>query len=157
MCLKSIVKANFFVKRIEHILCPICKQDSLKVNGRRERIVLISDGSKTIYLIERLKCEYCGKIHHVLPDFIVPYKRYSRQVIEKIISDDTSELACEDSTIRRIRRWYFELETTLKQAFVACFAKVGQIPTAEPVLKEIVRTLVNSNLWPSTCSAFSSA
>ena len=157
MSLKSTQTANIFVKRMEDVLCPVCKSDCLKAKDRRKRRVILDDGSEITCLLERLRCKYCGKIHHVLPDFIVPYKRYSRQVIEKIISGDTSELACEDSTIRRIRQWYLEVESIFKQAFAACFAKVGQTPPDKPVLKEIVRTLINANLWSSTRSVFSTA
>ena len=62
--------------------------------------------------IERRKCECCGKSHRLLPDDQVPYKQYSAEVIEKVVTDDFTEdelLDYEDypceSTKERWKEW----------------------------------------------------
>ncbi|MED4936026.1 DUF6431 domain-containing protein [Heyndrickxia coagulans] len=45
----------------------------MKVIGTRDRKAIDRSGKKHIYNIRRLQCEQCGKIHHELPEFLVPY------------------------------------------------------------------------------------
>lgn len=64
------------------------------------------EGNKRQYLVQRLKCPKCNRIHHELPDFIVPYKRYCVQIIEDAIDGKTDSLPCYDSTIQSFKRWF---------------------------------------------------
>jgi hypothetical protein len=42
-----------------------------------------------------------------LPDTIVPYKRYSSEVVEYCICDKNDGLPCELTRIQKIKIWYF--------------------------------------------------
>ena len=48
------------------------------------------DGSTATLIIRRLRCRKCGRIHHELPDSIVPYKRYDADAIETKLTDKYS-------------------------------------------------------------------
>ncbi|WP_245590390.1 DUF6431 domain-containing protein [Aneurinibacillus terranovensis] len=41
--------------------------------GTRDRKSKDSSGETKVYNIRRLGCVNCGRIHHELPDFLVPY------------------------------------------------------------------------------------
>lgn len=45
-----------------------------------------ADGDSRTLLIRRLRCGDCGRVHHELPDIVVPYKRYDSETIEEILS-----------------------------------------------------------------------
>ena len=111
------------------------------------------DGGEKILLIHRLECSKCEKIHHELPDILVPYKRHCAVTIENIIAGSDSDVCCEESTIRRIRGWWQTLYIYFKGVCDALAAKHG-IRFANPLQpKETVRAVVNAHLWVSTRSA----
>ena len=53
--------------------------------GSRKRAFISSVGERIVLIIRRLKCKACGRVHHELPDILVPYKRYSSESIEAVI------------------------------------------------------------------------
>ena len=67
----------------EEIACPICV-GILKVIGSRGRGQNDSAGNKITLIIRRLRCQSCRKIHHELPDRVIPYKRHCAETVEKI-------------------------------------------------------------------------
>lgn len=140
------------------------------VAGSRKRILRESDGQKSILIIRRLKCEHCKRIHHELPDSIVPYKRYSADAIEEILAEKKEEIyPCETSTALRLRCWfsllreYFEMALSAiryrhmedKEIWQRLSVLTPLTPTDQPVgwLRNIVRILVNSGFWLQTRSA----
>ena len=70
---------------------------------------------------------------------VMPYKRYSTQAVEELLSGTTSvpiPVACENSTMRRIRIWFFLLRSyfksclqSLKQLFQTDLSKSKLTPT----------------------------
>ena len=40
---------------------------------------------KQRFLIRRLKCSNCGRLHRELPDCLVPYKHYASEVISGVL------------------------------------------------------------------------
>ena len=99
----------FFVKSVEQNPCPIC-DGSLKVIGSRHRGCTNSAGDAIDLIIRRLRCHDCRKIHHELPDILVPYKRHASESIEAAVTgDDYLCVAADESTIRRWRRWFEEV------------------------------------------------
>ena len=96
----------FFVRSAEIAPCPCC-QERLAVIGSRRRVWYKSSGEKTKLIIRRLCCEMCKKIHHELPDMLVPYKRYDAESIEGVVSEPArSDVAADESTISRWRSWF---------------------------------------------------
>jgi hypothetical protein len=107
------------------------------------------EGAKTTLVIRRLRCEKCGKLHHELPDCVVPYKRHSAATIEDIVNVKTEETPCESGTIRRILWWwkivgeyYINVMKSLAEKYKVGFHE-------PPLLLEIIRAAVNTNNWIS--------
>lgn len=65
--------------------------------------------------IERMRCrnENCRRIHNALPNFLVPHKHYSSEVIEDVLDDvvrpndelNNSDYPCE-KTMERWKAWF---------------------------------------------------
>jgi hypothetical protein len=142
----------------------------LKVEGSRKRGLIEYSGEKKILLIRRLRCCECNRIHHELPDIIVPYKRYSSEAIENIISNKPEHpdaSPCELSTVKRLKLWFCLLqkyyESILKSIEILHHydKEIGDvISSLVPLsnyrtfpsgwLKILVRLVVNSNRWLQT-------
>ena len=117
------------------------------VRGTRQRVLYKNDEDRQILVFRRLYCQECKRIHHELPDCIVPYKRYSADVIENIINNQTEAAPCPDDTVRRIRGWwlaiiayFLHILETLEIKFAMSFGK-------PPTFRETVRAAANSNNW----------
>lgn len=105
-----------------------------------------------------MKCQSCLKIHHELPDLIVPYKRYCAEIIVKTISDSSDGIDTfpgETSTLIRLRVWFKLLReyiSRVREHYLLLF-KIDLYSinlNTSGGLKIIVRILVNLNLWPQT-------
>lgn len=164
----------FFVRSAEQNSCPCCAS-TLKVIGIRQRKYINGDGEQIVLVIRRLRCIHCGRVHHELPDILVPYKRYASENIESVVGDNSVlTVAADESTIYRWRGWFFELINH----FVGCLASLcvryqpkfaeglSDLPTsplqriwhyvgdAPRWLARVVRPTANSNNWVQTRFAF---
>ncbi|WP_222126756.1 DUF6431 domain-containing protein, partial [Paenibacillus sp. 32O-W] len=97
----------FFVRCAEVVPSPCCNT-RLSVIGSRSRKLVHATGEKSEFVIRRMRCTGCRKIHHELPDCIVPYKRYESACVEKVITLEPSEVdvAADHSTLFRWRSWF---------------------------------------------------
>lgn len=84
-------------------LCPRCGQ-ILSGYDTRRRTVIGSDGKPTLFLLRRLKCPSCHRLHLEIPDIIAPHKHYSAEVMRQALHDYCSSCPADDSTIRRWKR-----------------------------------------------------
>ena len=143
------------IKTTEKSFCPICG-GALRAIGSRCRYVITADGEKKAYRIRRLRCgESCRKIHHELPDIVVPYKRHGAQTMEKIEEGDIDGLSMESSTIARLLEFTKRMKAHYRNAVSGIKEKYPDLRLpSRPQLREIVRILVNGNLWIHTRSAF---
>lgn len=138
----------------------------MTVIGSRKRGYINAEGSKVKLVIRRLKCKRCVEIHHELPDILVPYKRHSSETVEQIVDEKTEDVSCEDSTIRKIKRWYINKEQYFTGCLVSVAARHGAALAAGTIsllrkmrecsgwLRRLVRIVVNSNLWLHTRSEY---
>nr|WP_175578001.1 DUF6431 domain-containing protein [Brevibacillus massiliensis] len=112
----------FFVRCEEVVPCPCCG-GKLVVIGSRQRKVAGEDGQRRLLVIRRLRCSQCRKIHHELPDCIIPYKRYESECIEHVVSksQEPSVAGAEDATLRRWKRWFREQAVYL----LGCLASIA--------------------------------
>lgn len=96
----------FYLRSHEHPICPDCRL-KLIIIGSRHRKVRDTDGQRLDLIIRRLMCPGCRRIHHELPDLLIPGKQYRKDCIEKIVQcpPDVLDVGCDSSTIRRIRQW----------------------------------------------------
>ena len=125
--------------------CPIC-QTMLLMRGIRKRVLYKSEVEKQTLIIRRLHCEKCEKIHHELPDCIVPYKRYCASAIEAI-STGSDKKICGDNAARRIRGWWEAVKPYFVSILLTLVEKLGVNFGNPPAFKEIVRAVANSNNW----------
>ena len=165
----------FFVWSEEVLPCPCC-HGHLVVIGSRRRGYIQSSGEKTLLVIRRLRCEVCRKIHHELPNILVPYKRYDAASIEETVSQPKPAVAADESTLLRLRQWFAAWSTYA----VGCLAAVAHrfdlpvqessTPSQSPLqiigrfvgdadgwLARVVRPIANTHLWIHTRSACLSA
>jgi len=161
---------NYYVQSEEYSICPICGSPELKVIGSRKRKALQGNGEAIILIIPRICCRNCRKIHHELPDILVPYKRYTSAVIEVILDDTPAEVCCENSSIYRIKKWFAEASEYMAGCLTAIAARLGletevrSGPAFQRIkdlvgegtgwLARTVRTIANTNNWVQTRSTF---
>ncbi len=94
----------------EKNICPDCggitKKYDITIRTVRTK------NRKTSHIkIERYKCTLCGAVHRCLPNYILPYKQYEKEVIcgviEGLITSDTlgyEDYPCETT----MKRWLNE-------------------------------------------------
>jgi len=163
----------FFVRSAEQHFCPVCEHE-LFVIGSRRRNVRTSTGERITYVIRRLRCKGCGRIHHELPDLLVPYKRYESACLESAVSQGQfSDVAADESTLYRWGVWF----ATCWQYWVNCLSMIAartgnrvkplSVPSSSALqqighyvgqgvgwLARLVRPIVHSQLWVHTRFAF---
>ncbi len=87
-------------------ICPDCKTGNLVHKDFCDRICKDIGGKKKIYQIPRGICENCGRIHRIIPDFMVPFGQYSKKVVEQVKNGDiTIEDALDFPCDMTIQRW----------------------------------------------------
>ncbi len=156
---------------MEQLPCPCCN-GQLKVFASRQRKCITTLGEKIVLIIRRLRCIECKRIHHELPDMLVPYKLHVSESIETVLSNDNSELnvVSDESTLNRWRKWF----TELADYFLGCLQSIAirnsskyaedksdlpksklqriwyYVGDAHGWLTRIVRPITNLNLWIHT-------
>ncbi|MDI6915211.1 MAG: DUF6431 domain-containing protein [Desulfitobacteriaceae bacterium] len=97
-----------FVRSAESVSCPCCGEQ-LSVIGSRKRKCKNSDGQTKVLIIRRLRCTHCHRIHHELPDCLVPYKRYDCASIEQTVTETAkaTDIAADEATLYRLNIWFY--------------------------------------------------
>lgn len=136
----------------------------------------MEDGEKRCYVIRRLQCRQCLRIHHELPNLIIPYKRHEAKVIESAIeANEPSVLSVDESTLFRWRSWFNDLidywlsicGSLLLQLDATAASTNGLSARSSPVherigqwfgdgtgwLRKIVQPVANHHFWIHTRSA----
>lgn len=170
---KSLV---FFVRSAEQHICPIC-EDDLYTIGSRKRIGRKPTCEKITYMIRRLRCKGCRRIHHELPDLLIPNKHYEAECLESVFSQgQASDVIADESTLYRWGIWFAKCWRYWLNCLSAIAARSGNPVKPSSVasssalqrighyvghgdgwLARVVRPLVNSQLWVHTRFAFLSA
>ena len=173
--LRRKIRPAFFVRSAEVVPCPCCGK-LLFVIGSRHRVWYQSSGERAKLIIRRLCCKSCGKIHHELPDFLVPYKRYDAESIEGVVTEPVrKDIAADESTLSRWRLWFIAWVVYAQGCLQSISIRfnlpvenlfdhpqpalqlLGQfVGTEDGWLSRTVRPIANSHLWRHTRSAFMS-
>ncbi|MDA8206224.1 MAG: DUF6431 domain-containing protein [Thermaerobacter sp.] len=152
--------------------CPLCEA-SLTVIGSRPRTRRPPDGTRQILVIRRLRCAACRRIHHELPDCLVPYKRYDAESLETFAMEGRAgAIAADESTLQRWEAWFRAWFRYVNGCWTALDARqpqeTGEAPPFPAVLPRrapwpigaapgwlarVVRRLVEAALWRQTRSA----
>jgi len=151
--LERIDSYEYYVHSYETNTCPVC-DSSVRVIGIRKRKYINDTGEVHTLIVRRLRCRDCNVIHHELPDKVVPYKRHCSDTIGKIVAEEPGGLPCEESTVRRIRKWWEACRLYFESVLASHREKHGVMFSPYPAPKEIIRAVVNANLWVHTRSAF---
>ena len=80
--------------------CPDC-QGKLRIRDSRQRKIKDEIGNEYVFRLRRFQCVDCKKIHIEIPDCIEPFKQYSKNTIESILSGKCNYYTVDDSTVRR--------------------------------------------------------
>ena len=96
---------TYYIISQESQICPKCN-GHLKVRDSKRRKVILATDEEQIFLLRRLKCTSCGALHVELPDLFLPYKHYSKAIIESAVTGSKTACPAENSTIYR---WNKEL------------------------------------------------
>ncbi len=143
--------------------------------GSRPRKYIKDTGEKVNLIIRRMRCVNCHKIHHELPDILVPYKRYGRESLEAVLSDNIKlSVPVDESTLAQWRRWFLQKADYFYGCLHSIAVRYGSdseedisglpesklqriwryVGDAPGWLGRVVRPIVNLNLWVHTRSAF---
>lgn len=77
----------------ENEKCPYCG-GKLASRGMVKRIVKVGNGETSIVKIKRCYCLSCGKWHRIIPDYIIPYKHYRKEIVDGTV--DLNDIFYED-------------------------------------------------------------
>jgi hypothetical protein len=135
-------KGYYSVKTDEVVACPLCGgllcyRDSVfrKLKNLASEIRL--------FLLRRLLCQVCGKLHRELPNIIYPYKHYEADVIQAIIEEreEASSCGADNATIRRWKTDFVAAEPEIKQrlssVYVRMIDKTVPFTESEDILAKI--------------------
>jgi hypothetical protein len=143
-----------FVVSGEVSICPNCGS-ALSVRSWRARMLIGSDGTKSVYQIRRLYCGQCRHLHHELPDCMVPYKRHCADTIEKAINNGPDAPAyshvcdapLDDRSLRRFKQWWGAVLPYFLNVLRSLTEKYKIMFNPVPAFKAVVRAAVNSGCW----------
>lgn len=83
--------------------CPICHAP-LSGYDLRRRQATDEEGITRSYYLRRLRCAGCGKLHTEIPDFMLPYKHFTRETVAQGMKEGPNCCPADNSTIRRWRK-----------------------------------------------------
>lgn len=94
------------VRVIHNLDRPACPECGRRLSGydRRRRVLLDDRGKPSVYLLRRLWCAKCRRLHLEAPDCIQPQKHYAAQLIAGTVSGAVECCPADDSTIRRWKK-----------------------------------------------------
>jgi len=113
-------------------ICPACGGE-LHYRDRRKRVHRLAGGRKEYYLIRRLYCRHCRRLHAELPDCMVPHKHYDAEIIADVLDGKVTQdsLECEDYpcavTMARWIRWLQDNRTNIEGHLHRVLEAVGRI------------------------------
>jgi len=82
-----------------------------------------------------------------LPDFLVPYKRYSRRSIEDVLSGSRTGSPDDERTRGKIHRWDLRIKNYLNGIWKRLVTQTLASPKKIPSFLEMVIAAVNSGFW----------
>ena len=65
-------------------ICPHCGGQT-HYYDKAKRIVKCKYGEAKKIYVYRYRCSQCGEIHRVIPDTLIPFKHYEKEIIQGVI------------------------------------------------------------------------
>lgn len=121
------------------------------------------------YLLRRLRCTSCGKLHTELPDCMQPGKHYETDAIQAEIDSSRENPAADESTLRRWRTGFHQGKDQIEGALRALWSESLGLPypllprdsllryireTLPRWLRFVQKALINQEFDPHTRFAF---
>ncbi|MFV0518484.1 MAG: DUF6431 domain-containing protein [Aminipila sp.] len=94
---------RYKVKNLTAPICPDCGQ-LLSGYDTRLRHVVNDMGVSQWFVLRRLRCTSCKKLHLEAPDFIEPKKHYKKDMITDVVAGNNDFCPADNATIRRWRK-----------------------------------------------------
>ena len=135
----------------EEVRCPHCGGRKFVRYGYRNRQGINANGSRYIFRIPRVRCKGCGKIHHVLPTFLVPLRRYFLDVIERFgrKRKPEPEAPYEEKSRYRLKKFAEKFIQEIETSYGGAL-KLARERQKDVSLREKVKALVNMGYFSST-------
>ena len=95
-------KDSFVVEPDEPIRCS-CGDKVIK-RGSKGRYIINNEGVRNRYILKRVYCPACNKLHMVVPDFIEPYKHYDKNVIDGVRNYTNKCSTADNATLYRWKK-----------------------------------------------------
>lgn len=135
---ENLIKVYENMLNFPGIKCPNCQKSDFKYYKGYERNV-IENGKEYRIELKKVKCNHCNKRHVIVPDFLVPYKQYSRKTINKtiekrVIGKETVNQIKKETGVSR------QLQLIWKKQFMKIKSKVETTLTVfaiQEILKKI--------------------
>jgi len=118
------VKKYFSIKSMEILICSLCG-GGVEYRDSVFRYVKNMLSETRRFLLRRLRCQICGKLHRELPDIIQPFKHYESDVIQSVIDDseDAKKCGADNRTMRRWKSEFIEAKPVLEQKLASVYAR----------------------------------
>ena len=97
----------FFVESSAISYCPVCGEP-LSYRDSCIRIMRLEGGRKRRFLIRRLKCSSCGRLHRELPDCLVPYKHYAAEEISGVLDGVVTPTINEEGKRKKVQLLWWQ-------------------------------------------------
>jgi len=117
----------FTITSDEIICCPLCS-GGLFYRDSKPRMLKDLLGTVSLFFVRRLRCAECNKLHTELPSIIQPYKHYSSDAIQSVLSGGEAGADCvaDNSTIRRWKTDFAQAEPDVNQRLASVYAQMTE-------------------------------
>lgn len=146
---KSIGETRFCViQGKDNFPCPICGERLYHYDSRK-RSARTDEDKYYDFILRRLRCTGCKKIHLELPDFLLPNQRCFKSVIERALQNKPVAVVKDPRTPQRWRRWWRRFGAHLRAAVHSLIHRqLLDERILECPLPDLAKVLVNHQLWP---------
>jgi hypothetical protein len=141
--------SGFFTITSEDVICcPLCS-GGLFYRDSRLRMLKDLFGTVSLFFVRRLRCAECKKLHTELTSIIQPYKHYSSDAIQSVLSggEAGSDCVADNSTIRRWKIDFAQAEPDVNQRLASVYAQITEamVPIARTVhILDKIRIKINA-------------
>lgn len=113
---------------LEKSVCPFCIGELVYRDSRLRKSKDVI-GNIISYLLRRLRCESCKKLHTEIPDILQPYKHYDSKTIQSVIDENSDASFCvaDDSSIRRWKKSFKEAAPDVGQRVASVYVQAAGV------------------------------
>jgi hypothetical protein len=113
--------------------CPLCG-GAVYHRDYRSRKSKKLNGEIWLFMLRRLLCEDCAKLHTEIPDIIQPFKHYDSETIQSVIDGGEKARDCvaDESTINRWKADFVKAAPDIEQRLASAY--IQETDTKAPIL-----------------------